>query len=192
MEDWRERLRRAIAGKAVEIERLFSQIPLVTVVVRCPWLEDGDVVVTSEDDTEQPIAAVRRLYPGSVDPLAFAELRDINVKRCTAVFHPLRDWSPTDWACALAGEAGEACNEVKKLRRLDGADAHEDTAARRSELETRIGAELADTVIYADLLAARLGIDLGAAIREKFNEVSERRGSDIRLPARPAAGRGEA
>jgi NTP pyrophosphatase (non-canonical NTP hydrolase) len=44
-----------------------------------------------------------------------------------------------------------------------------------------IAQELADTVLYADLLAARLGINLGEAIRDKFNIVSERMGSDIKL-----------
>jgi hypothetical protein len=33
-------------------------------------------------------------------------------------------------------------------------------------------------VIYLDLLAARAGIDLGAAVRRKFNHVSEARLGD--------------
>jgi hypothetical protein len=70
----------------------------------------------------------------------------------------------TDWACALAGETGEACNLIKKLRRGDAIDTED------------IGKELADVVIYADLLAARLGIDLGEAVVQKFNEVSDRYG----------------
>ncbi len=101
--------------------------------------------------------------------LTFDQLRLANESRCGQVFHPLYDWSPTDWGCAMAGEAGEACNKVKKLRR------GEDVPLKD------IADELADTVIYADLLAARLGINLGQAIREKFNEVSEQRGSDILL-----------
>jgi NTP pyrophosphatase (non-canonical NTP hydrolase) len=110
--------------------------------------------------------------------LTFRELREANRTRCENTFHPIDAWSPTDWACAMAGEVGEACNEVKKLRRLDGADASEE---KRDELVQKIGHELADTVIYADLLAERLGIDLGDAVREKFNIVSESRGSSIRL-----------
>jgi NTP pyrophosphatase (non-canonical NTP hydrolase) len=104
-----------------------------------------------------------------MDILTFEELRDVNVKRCEDVFFPLDSWTPSDWACALAGEAGEACNAVKKLNRGDG------------NVE-EVGKELADTIIYADLLAARLGIDLAAAVVEKFNEVSEKRGSNVRLP----------
>lgn len=114
--------------------------------------------------------------------LCFDLLRHVNVARCEEVFHEIDDWSPTDWACALAGEAGEACNEVKKLRRLDGADRSADTRERRVALALAIGEELADTVIYADLLAARLGIDLGEAIRAKFNAVSYKRNSTVFLP----------
>ena len=118
-----------------------------------------------------------------IDPLSFSELRRANVARCEEVFHPLDSWSPTDWATALAGEVGEACNFVKKLRRLDRADSELDTELNRERLRCEIGKELADAIIYADLLAARLGIDLGSAVRDKFNLVSGRRGSTIYLAA---------
>jgi NTP pyrophosphatase (non-canonical NTP hydrolase) len=114
--------------------------------------------------------------------LTFEELRSANVTRCEEVFHGLDRWTPTDWATAVAGECGEACNEVKKLRRLDDADSSSDTPVERERLRLAIGKEIADLVIYADLLAARLGIDLGESIIEKFNEVSQRRGSTVTLP----------
>lgn len=113
--------------------------------------------------------------------LSFAQLRIQNVKRSEQVFHKLDDWSPTDWACALAGEAGEACNLVKKLRRLDGADSAIDTPDQRAKLRLEIAVEIADVVIYADLLCARLGYNLGDMVRTKFNVVSHKRGSDILL-----------
>lgn len=97
--------------------------------------------------------------------LTFEDLRTANVARCEDVFHPLESWTPTDWACAMAGECGEACNMIKKMRRGSAFDL------------TDIGRELADLVIYADLLAARLGIRLGDAVVEKFNAVSFDRGS---------------
>jgi NTP pyrophosphatase (non-canonical NTP hydrolase) len=108
-------------------------------------------------------------------------LRVVNVQRCEEVFHPLQDWTPSDWACALAGEAGEVCNAVKKLRRLkDGTNTAKDPQTE-SEAIKAIGAELADTIIYADLLAARLGIDLSYEVEVKFNEVSRRMNSPIRI-----------
>lgn len=101
--------------------------------------------------------------------LTFKELGKTNRERCEAVFHPVNNWSPTDWACAMAGECGEACNFIKKLRRgepISPAD---------------IGKELADVVIYADLLAQRLGLDLGDCVRDKFNEVSDRKHCSLKL-----------
>lgn len=113
--------------------------------------------------------------------LTFKLLREVNVRRCEEVFHKLDDWSPTDWATAVAGEAGEACNKVKKLRRLDGGDQALDTTEYREMLADQIAEELADTVIYCDLLAARIRRSLSDAVVKKFNEVSAKRGSSWRL-----------
>lgn len=112
--------------------------------------------------------------------MSFDTLRRVNVERCEAVFHRLDAWSPADWAVALGGEVGEALNEVKKLRRLDDSTGPNDHRTKQ-EIIQAIANELADTVIYADLLAARLKIDLGRAIVGKFNEVSRRRGYNVRI-----------
>jgi NTP pyrophosphatase (non-canonical NTP hydrolase) len=116
--------------------------------------------------------------------LNFQELRSANLKRCNAVFHPkggIEEWTPTDWATALGGEAGEALNEVKKLRReMDGNNLPRDQATREGHIQ-KIAYELADVIIYADLLAARLGINLSLAIRDKFNKVSDERQTSIKL-----------
>lgn len=104
-----------------------------------------------------------------ITQLNLHSLRLVNVERCEKVFHKLNDWSPTDWGCAMAGECGEACNFIKKQRRGENISKEE------------IGKELADVVIYADLLAARLGINLSEAIIEKFNEVSNKHNCDIKL-----------
>ena len=101
--------------------------------------------------------------------LSFDELRFANRDRANAIGYPIADWSPTDWACAAAGEMGEACNLVKKMRRGDDIDLKD------------LAWELADTVCYLDLLAERLGIDLGEAVREKFNVVSDRHGTGVKL-----------
>ena len=103
------------------------------------------------------------------DDLSFQRLRQANVERCEKSYHPIGEWSECDWAVALAGECGEVCHIVKDRRRGEEVEVY------------ALGAELADLVIYADLLAARVGIDLGDAIRRKFNETSRKVQSEIQL-----------
>lgn len=106
----------------------------------------------------------------------FARLRRVNRDRSDR-WHPagLHSWSLSDWAIAFMGEAGEVCNVIKKMNRLrDGLVGNQGTDADIAELKRKLGHEIADTVIYLDLLAQREGIVLEEAIIEKFNIVSER------------------
>src|SRR5690606_26105229 len=52
--------------------------------------------------------------------LSFRKVSETNLDRAL-VWHPkgLEEWSPLEWGGALAGEAGELCNILKKLKRLD-------------------------------------------------------------------------
>lgn len=113
--------------------------------------------------------------------LSFSELSRINRIRCESAFHKLDTWSPADWATAMGGECGEALNVVKKLRRLEDGKQLANIPTNHSSLVEHLGDELADMVVYADLLAQRMGIDLGEAVIRKFNKVSERVGSACRL-----------
>lgn len=103
--------------------------------------------------------------------LSFHQLRQANALRSRTVFGNT-DWTPQDWACALAGEVGEACNILKKIRRGD----YGLGVAKQS-----LADELGDVQAYLDLLAHSCGIDLGEATRKKFNEVSDRKGTTIKL-----------
>lgn len=113
--------------------------------------------------------------------LTFDELRQTNAARCGR-WHGegTEPWLGVDWSNAMGGEAGEAQNVVKKIRRIDTGTATQ--AASKEVLVDLLADEIADTVIYADLLAAYYGIDLAAAIGRKFNEVSMREGFPERLP----------
>lgn len=106
------------------------------------------------------------------DDLRFKDLRDQNSARCAESFYPIDSRSPTDWACALAEETGEVARLCKRVR--DGVLTEE---MARGMLKLELG----DVVMYLDLLAARFEIDLGEAVRHKFNVVSERVGSTRRL-----------
>lgn len=75
----------------------------------------------------------------------------------------------------LAGEAGEACNVVKKLERERyGMPGSRDTVEH-------LGEELADVVICAMNIANRSGLDLMAEVARKFNATSEKVGLPHRM-----------
>ena len=75
----------------------------------------------------------------------------------------------------LAGEAGEACNELKKLERsrMGMVGGKEDIQGLREEL--------ADVLICVDLIAMDLDIDLGDALKAKFNKTSKKYGLATRM-----------
>ena len=102
------------------------------------------------------------------------ELRDANEKRHI-------EWAngadiPLSFrGLELAGEAGEVCNELKKIERT-----------RRGMVGGKVGTqdvqeELADVLVCVDLIAMDLGIDLGEALRAKFNKTSEKYGLVTKL-----------
>lgn len=116
--------------------------------------------------------------------LSFTDLRSANVSR-VAKWHPAdappeQQWTGADWSNACAGEMGEAANVVKKLRR-------QETGVRGSKdpdydvLRSMLADEIGDTVCYLDLLAKHYNIDMGEAVRNKFNRISEREGFEERL-----------
>ena len=104
----------------------------------------------------------------------FQTLRQANSKRHT-------EWAKGDTlplsfrGLELAGEAGEACNALKKLER-----ARLGLVGGNEDLQGLLE-ELADVVICAALIAMDLGIDLGAAVAEKFNRTSAKYGLQTRI-----------
>lgn len=106
--------------------------------------------------------------------LTFQALAAANAQR-QVEWDPMSQISLTFRGNELAGEVGEACNEIKKLERermgIPGSRGSKEALAR----------ELADVVICASLVAMDTGIDLGEAIRAKFNSTSEKVGLKTRL-----------
>lgn len=113
--------------------------------------------------------------------LGFEELHVVNATRCER-WHPPSStpWTSADWSNALCGEAGELANVVKKIRRHETGAVNQGDPAMR-ELREMAAMELADVVIYADLVARHLQINLGEAIKLKFNKVSVKYGFPERL-----------
>lgn len=116
--------------------------------------------------------------------LTFSTLREANKKRIPTfknkqgeIIHNEdgSDWSLSDWFEALAGEVGEWANFHKKYRRGEVSD---------EDFKKESAKELADIMIYLDILAYRQGIDLGRSVFQKFNEVSNRVKSPIYMAER--------
>lgn len=98
------------------------------------------------------------------------------------------DWQPAQWLQAVVGELGEYANIRKKFERGD---------ISFEEYKKLASKELADVQTYLDILAMRcldhkqggvtivhnFGVDLGKATMNKFNEISERVGSTVRIDA---------
>lgn len=81
-------------------------------------------------------------------------------------------------AIELGGESGEALDAVKKyLRFLNGWKG----GVEQEQAVDAIAKELADVVICADRLAESLGIDLGEAVKRKFNITSDRYNLSVKL-----------
>jgi NTP pyrophosphatase (non-canonical NTP hydrolase) len=120
--------------------------------------------------------------------LTFHEVAAVNRARCDHWHHGFPEnpdgWTGADWSNAMQGEAGEAGNVVKKLRRLELGlwGNRKDGDRTRAELVAKLGEEIADTFIYLDLLATFYGVDLASAVVSKFNRISEEGGFPERLP----------
>lgn len=116
-----------------------------------------------------------------MDSLTFQQLREANIPRAIDLANPIEPnggWTESDWACALAGEVGELCDAIKKRRR---GKEYNDRMGKHTPTSHECAMEMADIAIYLDLIAAKMGVDLAAAIREKFNAVSIRAGSKVVL-----------
>jgi len=120
--------------------------------------------------------------------LSFDALREANASRVERWHEGADEWTGADWSNAMCGEAGEAANVVKKLRRHEtrirgtfGEGSALYNTPSVGELLAKLAGEIADAVTYADLLAHKYGIDLGAAVVDKFNRVSEEQGFPERL-----------
>lgn len=110
--------------------------------------------------------------------LTFEAFRRANVARNNR-WHPtgVNGWSSSDWLTAITGELGELASLVKmRNRERDGLPGN-----KFSPTDQQIADEVADVVTYLDLFAESLGIDLGKAAAEKFNEVSRRVGFPERI-----------
>lgn len=120
--------------------------------------------------------------------LTFDEVSKTNRARCER-WHPgfpNDGWTGADWSNAMQGEAGEAGNIVKKLRRIEFG-LNQAAGDQRADLLGKLALEIGDTFMYLDLLAQHYGLDLAECVVNTFNRVSVREGFPERLGLTPVA-----
>lgn len=148
-----------------------------------------DVAALQAGQPASPKASPLQAETALDGSLTIRFLQYINAKRAVR-WHQnggIKSWSALEWAGAMAGEAGEACNAAKKLKRIEDQIANINLEEGRSltdeqNASSQVVDEIADTVIYGVLLAERVGLDLEEAIRMKFNKKSEEYGFPERIP----------
>lgn len=151
-------------------------------------------IIKNRDGTGDPFSALRvieSLCEGlqqepEPESNTFREYSAINKRRAERWHRgSIESWSLADWSNAMAGEAGEVCNAVKKFRRLeDKLVAHDGDTPQPQNFEAAravIGKEIGDVFAYLDLLAQRVGLDTWTCVRDTFNQISKREGFPERV-----------
>lgn len=135
------------------------------------WEHEGS---SGADDGARPgdDADVQDAAPVALD-LTFAAFAAASRERCQATFgRTISRDSVMAMVLGLAEEAGEVAGAVRGYLGI---------SARKAITVRQVGDEIADVVCYADLLAQCLGLTLSDCLVRKFNAVSDRAGSPIRL-----------
>lgn len=115
-------------------------------------------------------------------------------------WHDGDSWSLAEWTNAMCGEAGEAANVAKKIRRLEGrmrsmsrrlvvpeperterAATIRLTSDRMDELKPKLAKETCDAILYGICILNELGLDAETVLRQVFNEKSEEYGFPERI-----------
>lgn len=130
--------------------------------------------------SEGQVAALAQLQQMCQNEVAFTLLRYANIQRQKR-WHNNQPWNAMEWGCAMAGEAGEACNAAKKFHRIATGIASTNNPASLEDARANLKTEIGDTLVYLDLMAHECGIDLAEAVRDTFNRVSIREGFPERI-----------
>lgn len=132
--------------------------------------------------------------------LTFHDLQNASRSRAER-WHGGDSWTLLEWAGAMCGEAGEAANFAKKIRRLEGRmksltraivrPRQEDRSERdraihlvadkTDELKVRLAREVADAILYGICILNELEDDAEEVIRTVFNEKSDEYGFPERI-----------
>lgn len=106
--------------------------------------------------------------------LTFNELQNASASRCRR-WHTTEDqkWSLLEWAGAMCGEAGEAANVAKKIKRMTSKMKSVNNPPSIEGAKEALILEAADTIVYAFALINEAGGSVEEAVRMVFNTKSE-------------------
>ena len=154
-------------------------------------LRDYDAMCELKEDALEKGAEWQRRYlelktvsnaKSMYDGLTFNTLRRGNKRRVNEFKRPdgtkahngngVSEWTLLEWGGAASGELGELNNILKKVRRGD---------FTIEEVREEVAREIADVVIYLDLLAEAAGVVLGRAVMDSFNNKSAKQNIGIFL-----------
>ncbi len=118
----------------------------------------------------------------AMDISKFQQVNEERAKR----WHKGGDWNLLEWAGAMCGEAGEAVNVAKKLKRVESKLQNINAPGRSlvdvESARIEVGKEVADTILYGLLLMARVGIENPERVlADVFNKKSKEYGFPERL-----------
>lgn len=172
--------------KKMQAECADAQAKAIELSIKAEKLQD-EAIKTIEDygrATKSFIEREKNLI--QMTGLTINEFASINLQRCDAIppegFGGHADWRPSQWTNAVAGEAGEGCNWAKKFDRdFPSGEGKEFDDGRFEVYLQNIAYEMADTIIYALIAIKKLGHDPETLLVTKFNEVSDRIGSSIKI-----------
>lgn len=166
---------------ALDIDRLWPQHAALVAEARRRGLDPkeerrpvGDGVSVAGDTFELGERHPDEFARNDVTFRAFAEATS---KRTTIDFGEALDamskYGPEHWALMIQEEAGEVAGAVIGMLGMK---------KRKNHLTAvDVGKEIADVVAYCACLAIRCGLDFQEIVRVKFNAVSDRVGSAVRL-----------
>lgn len=133
-------------------------------------------VYIRQQDTDELI-----LVRGSLGRLTMAQFQTLNAARVDIWHAEGEPWTLADWTNAMGGECGEAMNVAKKIRRIQTGTGGNTKGETLPTLVDDLMFELADTVTYAFCVADFLQLSLEPYVVNKFNEVSDKQGIEVKI-----------
>lgn len=95
------------------------------------------------------------------------------------------NWNLLEWCGAMCGEAGEAANVAKKIRRLEMSLPNKEAGlvvSNYPELRLALAREIADTIIYGLIILSQLNVESADILTEVFDKKSIEYGFPERAP----------